>query len=78
MKRVINFLAHTTFLVLSVIGLAVLCAGFELMLYSVRPDVSWNVELVLATSSVGCILLGSYLAFVGLDESVNFSSNQNR
>jgi hypothetical protein len=75
MKRVINFLAHTTFCVLSMIGLAVVCAGFELLLYSVRPDVAWDLELVLATSSAGCILLGSYLAFVGLDESVNYSRN---
>jgi hypothetical protein len=78
MKRVINFLAHSTFAILSMAGVAVLCAGYEMMLYSVRPDISFQLELVLAVSSVGCIGLGSFIAFIGLDESVNFSRNQNR
>jgi len=78
MKKFLSFLAHATLCAISMIGIAVVCAGFELMLHSVRPDVSFELELVLAVSSVGCMGLGSYLAFVGLDESVNFSSNQNR
>ena len=75
MKKFLSFLAHATFAVLSMVGIAVVCAGFQLMLHSVRPDVSFELELVLAVSSVGCIILGSYLAFVGLDESVNYSRN---
>lgn len=75
MKKFLSFLAHATFAVLSTIGFCVFLAGFELLLHSARPDVSLQLELVLAVSSVGCMGLGSYLAFVGLDESVNYSRN---
>jgi hypothetical protein len=75
MKRVINFLAQTTFFALGVVGIAVFFAGFELWAYSVRPDVSWDLELVLAISSVGCIGLGGFIAIFALEESVNFSRN---
>ena len=77
MKRVINFLAQTTFFALGVVGIAVFFAGFELWAYSVRPDVSWDLELVLAISSVGCIGLGGFIAIFALEESVIFSRNQN-
>ena len=77
MQRLINFLAQTTFLALGVVGIGVFCAGFELMFYSVRPDVSWNLELVLAISSVACIGLGGFIAIFALEESVIFSRNQN-
>ena len=77
MQRLINFLAQTTFLTLGVVGIGVFFAGFELMFYSVRPDVSWNLELVLAISSVGCIGLGGYIAIFALEESVLYTRNQN-
>ena len=75
MKRLINFLAQTTFFTLGVVGIAVFFAGFELWAYSVRPDVSWDLELVLAISSVGCIGLGGFIAIFALEESVNYSRN---
>jgi len=75
MQRLINFLAQTTFFTLGVVGIAVFFAGFELWAYSVRPDVSWDLELVLAISSVGCIGLGGFIAIFALEESVNFSRN---
>ena len=75
MQRLINFLAQTTFFTLGVVGIAVFFAGFELWAYSVRPDVSWDLELVLAISSVGCIGLGGFIAIFALEESVNYSRN---
>ena len=78
MQRVINFLAQTTFFALGVIGIGVFFAGLELWAYSVRPDVSFQLELVLAISSVGCIGLGGFIAIFALEESVIFSLNQNR
>ena len=75
MQRLINFLAQTTFFALGIVGTVVFFAGFELMFYSVRPDVSWDLELVLAISSVGCIGLGGLIAIFALEESVNYSRN---
>jgi hypothetical protein len=75
MQRLINFLAQTTFFALGIVGTVVFFAGFELMFYSVRPDVSWDLELVLAISSVGCIGLGGFIAIFALEESVNYSRN---
>ena len=78
MQRLINFLAHSTFLLLHAVGWAIAYAGFELWMQSVRPDVSFNLELVLGISSVACIGIGSLIALFSFDEWAIYSNNQNR